>query len=251
MIGWFINTDGGSFTAFGASHISALIIYFAFTLLFLLTFRKIKNNTLACHTIRWTLFVSMVASEILYYIWVIVNEVYSFSEHLPLHLCGIAFIIGSIALVNYNRKLIQITYFIGFIPAMLALLTPELQYDYPHFRYWKFFIHHIAVSWTSIFLIMTSSVNITFKSMLESYGYLLLYAAMIGIIVNPLLGSNYLYLTGTPTANTPLDLLGDGIIYYVNLCFLAFLVFWGLLALYKVVFRKIRSKKMGLNRKSA
>ncbi len=37
----------------------------------------------------------------------------------------------------------------------MALITPELPYDYPHFRYWKFFIHHIVISWSSIFLVVT------------------------------------------------------------------------------------------------
>ncbi|WP_174615446.1 TIGR02206 family membrane protein [Virgibacillus ihumii] len=226
MVDWFVGLDGQPFMTFGVSHIIMLIIYFLGLILFLTARHKLRRNAKLYNIIRWGLFGVLVLSEITYQIWAAVNEIWSLSEHIPLHLCGITGITGAIALFSHNEKLIHITFFFGLVPAFLAVVTPELPYDIPHFRYWKFFIHHIVVSWVSLFLVVANSTKITFKSMLESYGYILLYAALIGFVVNPVLGSNYLYLSHTPTASTPLDLLGSGFIYYFNLCLLALSVFF-------------------------
>lgn len=229
----FVGLGGEPFVTFGISHITMLVIYFSGLIIFLLSYKKIQASCFSYHFIRWFLFSVLVLSEMFYQAWTIVNGIWSFSGHMPLHLCGIASITAATALFTHNKKLMQITFFIGLIPAFLALVTPELPYDYPHFRFWKFFIHHLAISWTSLFLIVTSSVSITFQSMLKTYIYLLVYALIIGVFINPLFDSNYLYLSHTPTASTPLDLLGSGIWYYLNLCLLAFVVFFIQLQVYR------------------
>ncbi len=237
-MGNWLSLGGEPFIAFGSSHIVMLLIYFSGIMLFVIFIKKVLSNTYLYNTIRWILFSLLILSEVSYQTWTALTGIWSLQEHTPLHLCGVAGITGAIALVTHNRKLIQVTFFIGLIPAFLALVTPELPYDYPHYRFWKFFVHHTAISWTSIFLVATSSLKIKFKSLLEVYGYLLIYAIIIGFFINPLLNSNYLYLSHTPTATTPLDVLGSGIWYYVNLCGLAFIVFFVQLQIYKLLKRE-------------
>ncbi|MFD1360931.1 YwaF family protein [Lentibacillus salinarum] len=234
----FLEANGEPFNAFGASHIIALLIYFAGVAVFLSLAKKILNNPAAYNMIRWSLFTILILSEVSYQTYTALNGIWSLREHLFLHLCGIAGITVAIALINHNKRLIQITFFIGLIPSFLALVTPELPFDFPHYRYLKFFIHHMTISWTSIFLVVSSHVTITFKSFLKTYGYLLIYAVLIGFLVNPLLGSNYLYLSHTPTASTPLDLLGTGTWYYVRLILLAFAVFFVQYVIYRLVTRQ-------------
>jgi|SRR5699024_10448541 hypothetical integral membrane protein (TIGR02206 family) len=237
MTNIFLEKNGEPFTAFGTSHVIALIIYLLGIVIFLSFSKKIFNHATIYKTIRWSLFSLLVLSEVSYQTYTALNGIWSLGEHMFLHLCGVAGITGAIALIYHNKKLIQITFFIGLIPSFLALVTPELPYDFPHYRYLKFFIHHITISWTSVFLVVSSHVTITFQSFLKTYGYLLIYAALIGFLVNPLLDSNYLYLSHTPTASTPLDLLGSGVWYYVNLCILAFVVFLAQYLVYRAVTR--------------
>ncbi|SFB08562.1 conserved hypothetical integral membrane protein TIGR02206 [Lentibacillus halodurans] len=234
----FLEVNGSPFTAFGVSHLIALFIYFAGMTVFLLFSKKILNHFRVYDTIRWGLFSILILSEVSYQTYTALNGIWSLNEHMFLHLCGIAGITGAIALINHNKRLIQITFFIGLMPSFLALVTPELPYDFPHYRYLKFFIHHITISWTSIFLVVSNHTTITFQSFFKTYGYLLSYAAIIGFLINPLLSSNYLYLAHTPTASTPLDLLGNGILYYVNLCTLAFVVFLIQYLVYRLVTRQ-------------
>ncbi|MFD2759900.1 YwaF family protein [Lentibacillus juripiscarius] len=226
MASIFLEQSGSPFTAFGFSHITTLLVYIIGLTILMLFTKKILSKPSIYQFIRWSLFTLLILSEISYQLYTALNGIWSLSEHMFLHLCGIAGITGAISLLTHNKQFIQITFFFGLIPAFLALVTPELPYDFPHYRFLKFFIHHIAISWTGVFLVITNHVTIPFPSFIKSYVYLLIYAAIIGFFVNPLLGSNYLYLSHTPAASTPLDLLGNGVWYYVNLCILAFIVFF-------------------------
>ncbi|MRG86262.1 YwaF family protein [Salinibacillus xinjiangensis] len=242
MENWFGNIMTEPFQAFSISHIIMLGLYILGIILFISFFQQIKNHKGINEVLRWSLFTLLLLSEISYQTWAVVNGVWNTVEHLPLHLCGIASILGMLALMTKNQKLVQITFFIGIIPAMLALVTPELPHAFPHYRFMKFFIHHMIISWTGIYLVsIYMNRRVTFKHVLETFGYLNVYALLMAA-VNGALGSNYLYLNQTPEATTPLSFFGSGFIYFINLeiaaCFL-FTLQWS-------VYRAITNKKSNL-----
>ncbi|UOQ95036.1 TIGR02206 family membrane protein [Halobacillus shinanisalinarum] len=229
---WFGPWIDQPFHAFGTAHLFMLVVFSLGMCALWLFSSQIKKETRTHHVIRWALFALLFTCEASYQIWTVVHQVFSPAEHLPLHLCGIASLFAMIGLLTYNKKLIQINFFIGIAPALLALITPDIPHGYEHFRFWKFFIHHMAIPWASLFLVVTTNVSINRQIMLETYGYLVLYSITVGF-VNKLIGSNYLYLSGPPAASTPLDYLGEGVWYYLHLSLLALLVFSFMLCLYR------------------
>lgn len=233
---WFGSSVIEPFTLFGLAHMLIIILYFIGIILFLTTYKRIMNSYFH-RFLRWAFFTVLIISEVSYQVWTGVNGMWSFSENLPLHLCSAAGIITAIALATLNKRIITIAFFIGFASAFLAIVTPELPYHYTHFRFWNFFIQHLAISWASVFLVLTNQVKITLKSTLAAYACLLIYAMIVGFFVNPLLNANYLFLSNAPNSNTILDLFGNGIWYYVNLCLLALVVFVGLYGVDKMFFR--------------
>lgn len=242
MKDWFLTLGGEPFTHFGISHIIMLMLYGACVILLYKFCSEISNHATIFQTIRWLLFSLLIGSEIIYQLWTATHGIWV--KNLPLHLCGVASLIGAIALLTLHKKLMAISFFIGLIPAFLSLLTPDLPYDFPNFRYFKFFIHHIAISLTSIFFAITSdSDTISTKSMLETYGYLVVYALFVGFIINPALESNYLYLADTPTVSSPLDWFGDGILYRLNLGVVTFFVFYIQLQAFRFAKKKHQLKK--------
>ena len=235
---WFLTESGETFITFGPSHLIMLSIYFISVILILVFRKQIQSNPTIFQMLRWLFFILLIGSEITYQSWTATHGIWK--DNLPFHLCGIASLTGAFALLTLNKKLIAVTFFIGLIPAFAALLTPELPYDFPNFRYFKFFIHHMTISLTSIFLAVTSKPDsITFKSMMHTFLYLVIYASLIGFVINPWLDANYLYLSHTPTASTPLDLLGTGAWYRINLGILAIVVFFIQLICYRFLRRKL------------
>ncbi|MFG6114002.1 TIGR02206 family membrane protein [Halobacillus sp. MO56] len=234
---WFGSGIDQPFDMFGGSHIIMLIIYLTGLALILVGNKKLQKDQTGYQLLRWFLFGLLIISEVSYQTWAIVNGVWSSKDYLPLHLCGIASIIAAAAIWKQNHTLIKITYFIAVIPALMALVTPDLPHDYQHYRYWKFFLHHMAISWSGVLLALVHPVTITWKTTMKAYGFLVFYAILMGF-VNQAIGSNYLYLSRTPGKGTPLDLLGDGFWYYINLGLITLASFWLLYFIYQLFTRQ-------------
>lgn len=236
MGSWFGATSTSIFVPFSLSHLLMLGLVLAGFAFLVAKQKQLQNSPAFFSQLRWTLFALLLISEISYQVWAFSNDVWSFSGYVPLHLCGIASITAMIGLVTLRPIWIQISFFIGILPAFLALITPELPHGYEHYRFWKFFIHHMSIPWACLFLALRKPSAITLRSVFTVYFLLVVYALVIGFLVNPLAGSNYLYLSQLPDAATPLSFFGSGIWYYLNLGIAAFLLFLGQYFLWKKLF---------------
>ncbi|TCT26330.1 putative integral membrane protein (TIGR02206 family) [Melghiribacillus thermohalophilus] len=239
---WSNNSDSPPFVAFSSSHWIMLALFFFGIFLLVKGSILIQTHPPLEHSLRGFFFILLLGSEISYQVWTAANGVWNPADHLPLHLCGIASIVAATALLTNYEKLIQIAFFIGLTPAMLALITPELPYDFPHFRFFKFFIHHMIISWASLFLVLTRPVSIRFRVVLEVFIVLNLYALLI-YPLNRLWNANYLYLNKRPEAATLLDFFGDGINYLISLEVTALFVFIIQWLWYAYGLNKYRSNK--------
>ncbi|WP_173918511.1 TIGR02206 family membrane protein [Halobacillus sp. Marseille-Q1614] len=232
---WLGAYSAHPFETFGYSHL-VMLVMFALGTVFLLHYSKYLKRGTRTHTIiKWLLFNLLFICELSYQAWALAHGFFFSALYLPLHLCGIASIIGMIGLLTYHPKLIQVNFFIGIVPAALALITPDLPYDYEHFRFWKFFIQHMAIVWTSLFLLLSIKVPISLKVTLEAYIYLVGYAVLMGFF-NNWMGTNYLYLSYPPIEGTLLNYLGSGFAYLFNLGLTALSFFFLLLVFYKGIY---------------
>jgi len=235
---WFGGFAHDRFTLFSTSHIVMIILYFIVLVTLLYSYKTFPAKPYLSSAFRWTLAGVLFISETTYQIWMIVNDNWRLAYSLPLHICSLAGILAIIALITRNKKLIIITFFLGFIPAGLTIITPELAFDYPHYRYWQFFLHHIVLSFVSLYLVLGSTVKITFKTTLTAFGALLLYALVIGAFINPMIGGNYLFLSASPANDTFINFLGSGPMYIVNLVIVGFVVFLLSFGVYRFVVRQ-------------
>lgn len=225
MDSWFGKTSTHVFTLFSTSHLLMLAVAISGIVLLFLLKKRLVSHTRTFRLLRWILFFLLLVSEGSFQYWTFTVGLSSFAEHVPLHLCGIASITAMIGLLTMRVSWIQISFFIGIAPAMLALVTPDLLYDHHHFRFWKFFVHHIAIPWSCLFLALAKPTAITLVSVFKVYALLVAYAIVIGFFINPWSGANFLYLSQLPNAVTPLSIFGDGIWYYLNLGITALALF--------------------------
>ena len=226
------------FQLFSMSHLLALSGALIGFLCIMAMKKRLREKAQPFQRLRWLLFAILLFSEVSYQYWAITQDIWNFSIHMPLHLCGIASLAAMAGLLSLRPFWIRLSFFIGIFPAFLALVTPEIPYDYQHFRFWLFFIQHSAISWACLFLGLSFPSLITPRSVFSVYALLLVYAAMIGFLVNPLTESNYLYLARRPSTASPLDFFGDGMWYYLNLCLAALLLFF----MQNLLFQKLIKK---------
>lgn len=128
-------------------------------------------------------------------------------EFLPLHLCDAAIFVGIFALATRRPLACELLYFWALAGSTLAMLTPEVWYAFPDWRFVVFFLMHG--------LTVTAAVVLTFGfgcrprpgAAWRAFALTAAYAACVGLL-NLLLDANFLYLRAKPVTATLLDHFG-------------------------------------------
>jgi hypothetical integral membrane protein (TIGR02206 family) len=138
---------------------------------------------------------------------------------LPLQICDVNAVLCAIMLIMRSFGIYQVAYFWAMAGSTAALLTPDLQYDFPHPIFAFFFVGHAL----SIFGVLYATFVFGFRPRLSSVGIALLVTGIYGCVImamNYILGTNFLYLRAKPTAPSVLDYMGPWPWYVMGLVLL-------------------------------
>lgn len=174
--------------------------------------------------IRWILLAILLLSEIGLLIWTLSNNMWSVRSNLPLNLCTISIYLSAFMLITRSYRVFEILYFFGIGGALQALLTPDLFYTFPHFRFIHFFIAHIAIILAILYMIWVYAMVPTWKSIVKSFITLNIIAFFV-FLVNIQTGSNYMFLARKPKGPSILDWLGPYPWYILSLELITLVMF--------------------------
>ena len=195
------------FHAFSLEHWLILSLL-ALMILGLFAFRgRIARNPGVHGAIRRVLIAALVLPEIALQLWYISVGIWDPTTSLPLELCSLTMVLGAAVLITGSRKFYPILYFAGIGGALQAVLTPSLDYPFPHFRFFHFFIVHIAIILAPLYMTWVKGYRPNWRSI----GWTMLFlngAALAVGAVNWAVGANYMYLMGKPATPSVLDVLG-------------------------------------------
>ncbi|MFT4415104.1 TIGR02206 family membrane protein [Fredinandcohnia humi] len=175
--------------------------------------------------IRYTFAFFLLASELSLYLWYVYTGVWDPIDSLPFQLCSISLFLSIIMLLTKNKILFEITYFLGIGGAIQAMLTPELAYDFPHYRYFHFFLAHIAIILASLYMLWYEMCRPTLKSVWKAFVALNVIAVIV-YFVNKLTGGNYMFLAHKPYNPSLIDFLGPYPWYILSLEVVALIIFF-------------------------
>ncbi|WP_349409425.1 TIGR02206 family membrane protein [Pseudalkalibacillus sp. SCS-8] len=229
-----------NFTLFSTSHFIMISVLTILIVTLFLFGSRIRKNTKYQHHIRWTLFTVLVLSELSYQLWSLMNGVWDLRIHLPFHLCSISSLAILYFLLKPNESRFQLVYFIAFLPPVLAIVTPDLLYGYPHYRFFQFFIHHMTLVVTVFYAILILRLRPKFASIFKAVFFINILALPLHYL-NRSIGSNYLFLEGPPASDTLLSWFGTGYWYIINLEIVMFVAF--LITYLPFMSGKIKAKK--------
>jgi hypothetical integral membrane protein (TIGR02206 family) len=215
MSGFFASKAVNPFNAFSISHIS-MILLFGFLAILLFTYRESLRQENRRTTIRFLLVGLLVLSELSLNIWYSTTDMWDPYDTLPLQLCSISLIFCIFMLVMNSYRVFEVTYFFGLAGASQALLTPELFFDFPHYRYFHFFIAHIAIMLSCLYMVWIEKCYPTFKSIWRALIVLNVVAFFV-FFVNKWTGGNYMFLARKPSNPSLLDYLGPYPYYIITL----------------------------------
>ena len=207
-----------TFAHFAPILLAAGIIYLIYR--FRNQIRDSKHET----TIRYVLAFTMIASEMSYF-WRLVgvealnpNAV----DHLPITICGWSIVFCSYLVIGKSQSLFDIAYFWLFAGTVFALITPSavLSMTGPtRYRYYQFWIEHTFGYISIFFMMFVHKMRPTVKSIIKSYGVLLILAVIAYIANDMLPGANYLFMARPESAPSILDILPEN--YAVRILIMA------------------------------
>lgn len=224
MNGFFSLAVTRPFQLFSPSHWVVLLLVGAANL-FIYFFRSKLRQCRFLKAINLSMALLLLLLALAGQIWDLANGIWSVQGSLPLHLCGLSLYLCPLLLITKNYRIYEIVYFWGVAGATQALLTPAMNYAFPHFVFMQFFLVHG--------LIVTSCLWMTFvggfqplirslgKAFLVTNGYALLIA-----LFNHFTGSNYLFISQKPATPSLLDFLAPWPWYIVSLEFICLLFFF-------------------------
>lgn len=145
-----------------------------------------------------------------YFAWIgleLAAGTFDLKEHLPFQICRFSNLLV-ILVLNFRREFwFQIVYFWTVTGVLQASFAPDMQQDFPHFYFFRFFIGHtgmiLAVVYAWVIYEMCPTM-IGFKNGFISTNIF----ALFTILLNLFLGSNYFYTLAKPLTPSPLDYFG-------------------------------------------
>ncbi|QHS22065.1 TIGR02206 family membrane protein [Virgibacillus sp. MSP4-1] len=199
---------GDPFSLFSASHLIMLGIGVLFVITFVVFGKYIRNHSLLHTWVRYILIAVLLLSEATLNLWYLTAGEWDVRETLPLQLCSLSLLMSMVMLVTRSEKWFEIVYFLGIGGALQALMTPELFYDFPHYRYFHFFIAHIFIILASIYMIVVEKKRVTIHSVWRTM-LVLNGIAVVIFFFNRWIGANYMFLAHKPANPSLLDYLPE------------------------------------------
>ncbi len=216
--------QGEPFQRFGLSHLIVLGITLLLILLILLTRQKLDAEDKA--SLREVMAQILIINEIISYLWLYfyqgidtVKMIYGIPiTIIPVSLLSIFAWISAFMLLKKSQKLYELTYLIGILVALYALIFPDLAlYGFPHYRFFYTFISPAIILLSAIYMsVAEEEIELGWKSLLRVFLTANIFMAIV-FGLNTYFGGNYLYLNAKPAGNLLLDLLPDYPIYLLYL----------------------------------
>lgn len=216
----FSVTGMRDFTLFSMAHVVTLILFFLTCFIFVFYRKKLKSYQ---HMLKWILFCTLLVCEISLHLWLILTNQWEVGD-LPLQLCSLSTFLSMYVFLEKNQKAFNLLFFIGILPPILSMVTPGIVYQFPHYRFIKYFLHHSAIPLAVMYFILFEGYRVPRKAVLSSFITLNVMAVPI-FFINQLLGTNFFYLASPSETKTILSFFGNGIMYYINLEIVALIVF--------------------------
>lgn len=143
---------------------------------------------------------------------------------LPFQLCSLTLLLSAAALAFRIKQLYSIIYFLGTLGALQALATPNLDEPFPHFRYFHFFIAHIGIIASAVYLMAVERYKPTLRSVFGAWAWLHVLAVPAAIVNMATGTTNFMFLAGKPATASLLDLLAPWPWYLLQLELVAILL---------------------------
>lgn len=218
-----MNSEPG-FIIFGTAHIVTLTTIAAICLFIPFIVRQLKVKGW-CQRIARIMAPLIVIILLVKTWWLSVAYGLTWERLLPLQICDASVFLCALMLLTRSYRLYEVAYFWAMAGSIAAMLMPDLPHGFPHFSFFVFYLGHSM----TVIVVLYATFAFNFRPQLRSAVLATkvtgLYALVI-LVVNVVLDTNYLYLLYKPNAPSLLDYFGQWPWYVLGLAILTIASFF-------------------------
>ena len=231
-----------AFHAYGPAHLIVIFLTTALPFALAALVRKTKSRLLE-RAIISALSLVLVLNYLAYLALIRGMGVHSWSQMLPMQLCDWAMLVVIVAMWTGNRSWFEVAYFWSIGGTVQAVLTPNLAYGFPDFRFFSFFISHCGIIIGIVFLMLTRKYRPYPFSIVKVFLWSELYF-VVTMITDRITGYNYGFLLHKPEAFSILSFLSDSRPLYLLQFHLLALVFFTVLYAPFAIYDLLRGRQL-------
>jgi hypothetical integral membrane protein (TIGR02206 family) len=226
--------DAPEFQPYGLPHFTVIFITIALPFALAALVRRTKSERVE-RVIIAALSAVLILNYLAYLIFIRSRGMVDWRQMLPMQMCDWGMVVVMVAMWTGSQRWFEVAYFWGIGGTLQAVLTPNLRYGFPDWRFISFFTSHSGIIVGVVFLMLTCRYRPYPMSIVRVWLWSEFYF-VVTLIVDELTGFNYGFLLHKPEAFSILSFLSDSRpLYLLQLHGVALLFFLALYAPFAIV----------------
>jgi hypothetical integral membrane protein (TIGR02206 family) len=223
-----------SFQPYGLPHLTVIFLTIALPFTLAAIVRRTQSPRIERAVVA-VLSAVLVLNYAAYLIFIRSHGVVAWQQMLPLQLCDWGMVVVIAAMWTRRQRWFEVAYFWGIGGTLQAVLTPNLRFGFPDWRFISFFTSHCSIIIGVVFLMLTRRYRPYPMSIVRVFLWSELYF-VVTLIADELTGFNYGFLLHKPEAFSILSFLSDWRpLYLLEMHGVALIFFLGLYAPFAIV----------------
>ena len=236
--------DAPPFHAYGLPHLTVIFLTIVLPFALAALVRRTKSQRIE-KAIIGVLSAVLILNYVVYLVFIRSRGVVDWRQLLPMQMCDWGMVVVIVAMWSGNQRWFEVAYFWGIGGTLQALLTPNLRYGFPDWRFISFFTSHSGIIVGVSFLMLTRGCRPYPVSIVRVWLWSEFYFALT-LVVDELTGFNYGFLLHKPEAFSILSFLSDSWPIYLlqmhGVALLFFLVLYAPFAVFDMTKRGLIRK---------
>ena len=235
--------DAPQFQAYGLPHVTVIFLTIVLPFALAAIVRRSKSQRLE-KSIIGVLSAVLILNYVIYLIFIRSRGLVDWRQMLPMQMCDWGMVVVIVAMWTGNQRWFEVAYFWGIGGTLQAVLTPNLRFGFPDWRFISFFTSHCGIIVGVIFLMLIRRYRPHPMSIVRVWLWSEFYF-VVTLIVDELTGVNYGFLLHKPEAFSILSFLSDSRqLYLLQMHGVALLFFLALYAPF-AIFDLATGKSLG------
>src|SRR6059036_1187921 len=199
--------DAPEFQPYGLPHLTVIFLTIVLPFALAAIVQRTRSQRLE-KVIIGVLSAVLLVNYIVYLLFIRSQGLVDWWQMLPMQMCDWGMVVVIVAMWTGSQRWFEVAYFWGIGGTLQAVLTPNLRFGFPDWRFISFFTSHSGIIIGVVFLMLTRRYRPYPMSIVRVWLWSEFYF-VVTLIVDELTGVNYGFLLHKPEAFSILSFLSD------------------------------------------